>query len=102
MKKTKAKTRNEHALEERVKKWAKEQDGRCEKLVLYNQRGWPDRTIWLPGGIVFFVELKDGDNEPDFHQRLWIKRLTKRGIVAGAAWSLEDVQELARRAGWQG
>ena len=32
--------------------------GMTAKLTVEGRRGWPDRLVVLPGGVIFFVELK--------------------------------------------
>jgi len=50
----------EQALVYRVK----ELGGLCEKFVSPGRRAVPDRIVTLPGGKIFFVELKATGNKP--------------------------------------
>jgi len=49
---------SEKAIENKFKKEIEKIGGRCEKLSAAYQSGLPDRLVLLPGGLVFFVELK--------------------------------------------
>jgi hypothetical protein len=42
----------------------KELGGLCEKFVSPGRRAVPDRIVTLPGGKIFFVELKGTGNKP--------------------------------------
>lgn len=48
----------EHKREDRCVAKIKARGGQALKLVLLGVMGWPDRTILLPGRIIFFVEFK--------------------------------------------
>ena len=50
----------EQALVYRVKALG----GTCEKFVSHGRRAVPDRIVTLPGGKIFFVELKATGNKP--------------------------------------
>ena len=48
----------EKALEARCVAKIEARGGLALKLVILGMMGWPDRTILLPGRIVFFCEFK--------------------------------------------
>lgn len=48
----------ETKLEDRCVAKVEARGGLALKLVLLGLMGWPDRTVLLPGGKVFFVEMK--------------------------------------------
>lgn len=48
----------EHKREDRCVAKIEAMGGQALKLVILGLMGWPDRTILLPGRIVFFVEFK--------------------------------------------
>jgi len=51
------------------------------KLVDLGARGWPDRTVFKPGGKTFFAELKRGKRGVlSFHQRERIAQLRDSGF----------------------
>lgn len=49
----------------------------AEKLVLLVGRGWPDRTVLCPGGILFFIEFKKKD-KPLTKKQIAIRKILKR------------------------
>jgi hypothetical protein len=44
--------------------------GKCLKLVDQGRRGFPDRTVLMPGGKIIFVETKTADG----HVQSWQNR----------------------------
>ena len=54
--------------------------GEALKLQLLGRRGWPDRTIFLPGVPVWFVEFKrPGKGRISVQQTKWHKNLRYLG-----------------------
>lgn len=49
--------------------------GVCLKLAMIGKRNFPDRTVLLPGGIIFFVECKDISKDLRKTQRWFIERI---------------------------
>jgi len=93
--------RLESQLERDVCAWAKSQGGYAVKLLIDGERGWPDQTIWLPGGRVVVPELKrpfknDGGS---VNQVKWLRRLQRLGHAAGLCESVDDVQRLFETIG---
>lgn len=39
-------------------RYAKSKGCIAYKLIILNRRGFPDRTVLIPGGFVFFIEFK--------------------------------------------
>jgi hypothetical protein len=70
----------ESTLEKRLKVAVKESKGLCLKMPSQWYRGIPDRLILLPGGRVYFVELKTLINETSTHQKYYQLKLTKLGF----------------------
>ncbi len=62
------------------------------KMNGISQRGWPDRLILLPGGIILFIELKAPGRESNLsaHQANVIDRLRELGFPVLVS---SDVQE---------
>lgn len=84
----------EKDIEDAVIAWVESQGGRCVKLK-DEERGFPDRTIFLPGGIVAFVELKRPKrNKTYYMQKIWAERLSSLGFVVGFCTSLDEVKAL--------
>lgn len=68
---------SESLIERRLKRAVKEVKGRCIKLPALWYRGIPDRLILLPGGRVWFIELKKE------------KAQTEKAVAAGqSAWAI--------------
>lgn len=70
--------------EGRVQKYAKDRfeaiGGLVRKLSYENRVGAPDLLVILPGGVVWFVEVKKDENtNPDPHQLREHERMRKRG-----------------------
>ncbi len=64
-------------IEKEFVDYAKANHCAAEKLVLLVGRGWPDRTVLCPGGIIIFIEFKK-KGEPLTAKQVLIKRLIKR------------------------
>lgn len=75
--KTKAKSKQvlEVNIEDAFVKYAKRKKCLATKLIFLNKRGWPDRTVLCPGGIVFFIEFKKSNKEKLSATQIPIKRL---------------------------
>ena len=69
--------------------------GECHKFIPDVVRGMPDRLCLMPGGAVFWVELKKpkgGVLAP--HQRHRHKCLRELGQVVYVAWTKQDVDDI--------
>jgi len=72
--------------------WATSNGGVALKLKIDGVRGFPDRTILMPGGIVLFVEVKKPKGGVvSQQQKDWVRRLTALGFLCIVATSLEQV-----------
>lgn len=65
-------------------KMAKDIGGWPIKLVIFSAGGWPDRTILMPGGKVFFVEVKkEGERvKKGSRQEKVLTRLSSMGFFS--------------------
>ena len=82
-----------------VQKYAKDRfevmGGLVRKLSYENRVGSPDLLVILPGGIVWFVEVKKDENtKPDPHQIREHERMRKRGANVFVVGSFKQVDDL--------
>lgn len=76
----------EKSTETTFKRHAERRGVWCLKLVIFRGRGWPDRTLFAPGGRIAFVELKQKGKKPTPLQD-WVK---KRLRELGFRWDVLD------------
>ena len=86
----------ESDFESEVVEWAKTEGGRALKLKLDNERGFPDRTIILPGARIAFPELKrpKGSTKKYEQQKRMIAWLQSMGLPADFCSNLDDIEAL--------
>jgi hypothetical protein len=70
--------------------YAKNRGCLCEKLILKAGKGWPDRTIFCPNGIVFLIEFKKPTGEVSPQQTEWLRKLRQRKIECYVFDNLSD------------
>lgn len=85
--------------EGKIQKYAKEQfeatNGLVRKLSYEGRNGAPDLLVVLPGGVIWFVEVKKDENtEPEAHQLREHKRLRKRGANVFVVGTKEEIDDL--------
>ena len=80
----------ERFLTEEVKKMG----GRCMKWVSPGSAGVPDRIILLPGGHIWFVELKDDRGRLSSMQKYWLDVLYDLGFFAVVVKGMTQAQHL--------
>ena len=80
----------ERYLRERVKQLG----GRAYKFVSPGNNGVPDRIVMLPGGKLFFVELKAPGKETTALQDAQIDRISKLGQYVFVVDSKEKVDNI--------
>jgi hypothetical protein len=89
----------EDAIEARICKYVEGLGGIALKLVLASERGFPDRTLLLPGGIVIFVEVKRPKQAKTYHMQIvWQQRLQKRGFRCEFVQSMKEVAAICKEA----
>lgn len=85
-------------LEKDVERYLREKvkalGGRCIKLSSQHEEGLPDRMILLPGGKVFFVELKRVGGKLSAMQKLQHESLRRLGQRVYVPYKKMDVDEI--------
>lgn len=81
-------SRIENALIRRVKKLG----GLCEKFTSPSRRSVPDRLVILPGGRIYFVELKAPGKKPTELQALDHEKRKALGCDVRVIDSLDQVK----------
>ena len=74
----------------------KELGGTAYKFVSPGHDGVPDRLVCLPGGLVWFVELKARGQKPRPLQQAEIGRLCNLGFRVSVAYNKSDVDALTQ------
>ena len=77
----------ESRLERRLKREIENLGGMSLKLTVPNRRGMPDRLILLPGGKVYFVEMKAPGKKP---RPLQIKRAKQLKALGFSVYCLDS------------
>lgn len=88
---------SEKLLERRLKAEVEARGGIALKFTSQFHRGIPDRICLLPGGRVFFVELKTTGEKPTALQSHEMDRLRALGFMVGVVASFEDLNALAAK-----
>lgn len=78
----------EKYLNDNIKKFG----GRSYKFISPGQSGVPDRIVFLPGGKIYFVELKRKKGSPSALQKLQHKRFKELGHEVYLLYGLDDVK----------
>lgn len=81
----------EREIEGRLRDGVKKLGGLCYKFVSPGNRGVPDRIIILPGGVVYFVELKTEVGRLSKLQCLQLKRMERLGVPVRVLYGLSEV-----------
>ena len=89
-------------FEKQVVKWVEDRGGICKKVKVEGERGWPDRSIYLPGGFHIMVELKrpNGKGNLSPHQIETLSRLFVLGQRAFTCKNLVEFKLRMAEAGW--
>lgn len=72
----------EKDIEKLLTNGVKKMGGRCLKWVCPGNDGVPDRIVIMPGGRIWFVELKDNDGQMSKLQVYWRDALRDLGCKA--------------------
>ena len=69
-------------IERKLVDGVKARGGLCVKFYSAYQRGVPDRIILMPGGRIYFVELKSTGKKPTKLQEIFLQKLRDLGFIA--------------------
>lgn len=83
----------EKEVEKHLSKKIKKLGGECFKLVGTFKAGIPDRLVVLPGGLIYFVELKAPGQKPRRLQQIIQHRLKKLGAKVAVLDTKEAVNK---------
>lgn len=75
------KIESEKLLERKLRERVHAAGGWCIKLVCTHITGLPDRLCLLPGGLVFFAEIKTTGKKPRPVQIKVMQKLTRLGFT---------------------
>lgn len=81
----------ESSVEGKLREGVRALGGICYKWVSPGQDGVPDRIIVMPGGRLWFVELKKTDGVLSSIQRVQIERLKALGFSVRVLYGPEEV-----------
>ena len=81
----------EKEIERRLSQTVKKRGGLALKWVCPGWAGVPDRIVLLPGGRIYFVELKRPDGRASERQKWWANKLRILGFDCYFLLSVEDV-----------
>lgn len=89
----------ESAVERRLAAGVRAKRGLCWKFVSPGTSGVPDRIVVLPGGTVWFVELKADDGRLSDRQAMILRQLADRGANATVLVGMKDVEKFLEGIG---
>jgi hypothetical protein len=88
----------ESIVEAEIVEYAKANGGRAFKLKIEGLRGWPDRTLILPGRVIVFPEAKrPKGNKASPQQIEIIEFLRACGFQAEVVRTLDEVKAMVER-----
>jgi hypothetical protein len=83
----------EKKLEQKLTKNVKSIGGIALKFYSQYNTGYPDRIVLLPGGVVYFVELKAPGKKPTAKQQMIHERLQELNLIVKIIDSEESLAE---------
>lgn len=83
----------EKQIEKFLKNEIKEKGGECFKFVSPGNSGVPDRIAILPGGHIYFIELKSEGKKPRPLQLKTLERLKHLGCEVYVFDNKEDINK---------
>jgi len=85
---------SEKLIEKTLNAEVKSLGGWSLKLLCQFVTGLPDRLVLLPGGVIFFVEVKSTGKKPTPVQRLVHEKLRRLGFRVEVIDSLKQLNEI--------
>jgi len=85
------KKENEKTLEKKLREKVARLGGLAVKLIASSFTGLPDRLVLIPGGRIWFVELKSGGKKPSPRQEIVIALLRRLGFTV---WIVDSEEKL--------
>lgn len=82
----------ERNLEYKLRDKVKALGGLALKLIASGSTGLPDRLILMPGGRIFFVELKNGNKGTLSARQIVVHKLLER--LGFKVWIIKDEETL--------
>ncbi|WP_438449352.1 VRR-NUC domain-containing protein [Gorillibacterium sp. sgz5001074] len=86
----------ERAIETYLRDQVRDAGGRAYKFVSPGNNGVPDRLVILPGGRIYFVELKAPGEQPTKLQQVQHRTLQSMGCSVQVIDSKERVDQFIR------
>lgn len=81
----------ESVLERKMCRWVEANGGITLKIQA--AKGWPDRLVCKPSGLVMFVEFKRADRKPNVLQAHILRKLSLLGFYACWVSSERDFKD---------
>ena len=88
----------EKTLENYFIREVKKRGGLALKLQALSMAGFPDRTVFFPNGMIYFVELKQEGKKPTKLQQQMIDKLRNFGFKAYVIDTKEKVRQFLELA----
>jgi len=85
---------SEKLIEKTLVAEVKKLGGWALKLLCQFVTGLPDRLVLLPGGVVFFVEVKSTGKKPTPVQKLVHEKLRRLGFTVHVIDTLKQLNEI--------
>jgi hypothetical protein len=85
-------TVSEARIERKLYQAVQKAGGRCIKLPAILYRGIPDRLVILPGGRLFFLELKTDRGRASQAQKHWVSFLRRLGFYSDIIYGLSQME----------
>lgn len=85
---------SEKLIEKTLNAEVKSLGGWSLKLLCQFVTGLPDRLVLLPGGVIFFIEVKSTGKTASPVQKLVHKRLRRMGFTVHVVDSLKQLYEI--------